>query len=133
MIGDLEKEIPFEEFIKRTLNVFDISKANYVKNSDVVSKIAVIAGGGSYVDLIIKARELGCDTYLTGDYINKIDNEYAKGQRNEFNEALPKLKINLVECSHYATEKIVLINEMKNFFENLQIDCEFIAQDNPWK
>ena len=40
--------------------------------------------------------------------------------------------MNLIECSHYATEKLVLINEMSEYFRKLGLFYEFIEQDNPW-
>jgi putative NIF3 family GTP cyclohydrolase 1 type 2 len=40
--------------------------------------------------------------------------------------------MSLIECSHYATEKIVMEKELLDLIKLQGIDAEFIKQDNPW-
>lgn len=133
VIGDMIKETDFEDYIIRLKNLFALQEVHYIKNKIKVGKVAIIAGGGSNPKFIEEAIDLGGDTYLTGDYINKINNEYGLQQKKAFEEMEPGLTINLIECSHYATEKLVLEKEVKQLFIREGIDCQFIKQDNPWK
>jgi hypothetical protein len=76
---------------------------------------------------------LGCDTLLTGTYYNQVQTEIGQWYRDEFEKIRDSLEINLVEASHYATEAIVMQVDMADFCTNyLGVDCEFIAQDDPW-
>lgn len=132
--GELKQQAPFEQFLAETAKMFGIIHPSFVKNRDNVRKIGIIAGGGSNPKLILEVVELGCDTYLTGDYVNRINNEYGRQEKKEFNKILPLLDINLIACSHYGTEKIVIVNEIQNYFtRELKLSCDFIEQDNPWK
>ncbi len=131
--GELEKEVVFDEFIYNVQKVFNIKEIHYIKNKMMVGRIGIIAGGGSNPKYIEETKSLGCDTYLTGEYVNRINNEYGTQQKKEFEELKPSIDINLIECSHYATEKIVLRKEIRQMFNLEGIDCEFMEQDNPWK
>ena len=131
--GELEKEVTFDEFIHTVQKVFNVEEIHFIKNKPTVSKIGIIAGGGSNPKYIEETKSLGCDTYLTGEYVNRINNEYGMQQKKEFEELKPSIDINLIECSHYATEKVVLQKEIMQMFNLEGVDCEFMEQNNPWK
>lgn len=130
--GELELKISFDQFITKISSIFGIPEPHFVKKINQVIKVGVIPGGGSFVDAIKETVNLGCDTFLTGEFINKINNEYGKSQKEEVEEYIKGININLIECSHYATEKLVIINDIKKLFENMDLKCEFIEQDNAW-
>jgi len=75
---------------------------------------------------------LGCDTYLTGDFVSRVKNEYNEEERKKFESVKNNLNINLIGCSHYATEKLVFLNEITKLFKDRGFDTSFIEQDNPW-
>jgi len=131
--GNLEKPIDFFDFIDKLKNIFDLEKINFIKKNDKVQKIGVIAGGGTSVSYIKEAISLDCDTYVSGDYVNKINNEYGRQQKKEFDNAVDNLQINLIECSHYATEELVLRKEMMDFIKKLNLPVELIKHENPWR
>lgn len=132
IIGCLSKEIKFEEFIKYLKKIFNLQEIHYAKRFNNVFKIGIIAGGGADVEYIKESIDLGCDTYLSGDYENKIKNEYSIQKRKEFDEVRDLLEINLIECSHYATEKLVIINDIRNLFESYGLNTMFIEQNDAW-
>jgi len=131
--GELPKSMAFSEFIKEVNTIFGIKESHFIQKKDRVFKVGVIAGGGTNLDDIRELIRLGCDTYLTGDYVNKVQNEFGYAEKSKFDVAESTLDINLIECSHYATEKVVLTDMMADFFKNLGLDVRLIEQLNPWE
>lgn len=130
--GEFLVEKKFNDFILILKTLFGIDDIHYESKFEYVKKIGIIAGGGADVKYIKETIALGCDTYLSGDYVNKITNEYSVKKRKEFEEIQDKLDINLIECSHYATEKIVILNDINRLFKKYGLKTDFVEQDNPW-
>ncbi|MFA6322450.1 MAG: Nif3-like dinuclear metal center hexameric protein [Candidatus Buchananbacteria bacterium] len=133
IFGQLEDKMPFDEFIALLKIIFNLSKITYKQELPFVQKIGIIAGGGAEVEYMKETISLGCDTYLSGDYLNKVQTINSKHHRAEYEAIKDELKINLIECSHYATEKVVLENEMQDYFQNLGLLTEYIDQADYWK
>ncbi len=131
--GNLEFRVNFTEFIELLKGIFNINEVHYLQRSASAQKIGVIAGGGAEVEYIKETIDLGCDTYLSGDYLNKVKTENSIRRRKEFEAIKDSLNINLVECSHYATEKLVLVNEMQDYFKSLGLETEFVDRADYWK
>jgi len=130
--GELPEKKNFEDFIPILRKLFGVEEIHFIKRFNNIHRVGIIAGGGADVEYIKETIRLGCDTYLSGDYENKIKNEYSLQKRKEFEEVKDVLQINLIECSHYATEKVVMINEIKELFEGYGLHVAFIEQDNAW-
>jgi len=130
--GELPEAINFEDFIKSLNVIFGIKECHFIKKSVDVFKVGIIAGGGTNIEDIKEIISLGCDTYLTGDFVNKVKNGYGEAERKKFESIKNSLNINLIECSHYATEKIVIFNEIAKLFDHYGFNTSFIKQDNPW-
>ena len=133
IVGELQMPVSFDDFLKALRRIFEINEIHFIKRTDTVHRVGVIAGGGADVAYIKESIALQCDTYLSGDYENKVRTENSIKKRQEFEKEKDDLNINLIECSHYATEKLVFIHELKTYFESVGYPCEFIPQKNPWK
>ncbi len=131
--GNLKHSVNFAEFIELLKGIFNINEIHYLQRSSSVQKIGIIAGGGAEVEYMKETINIGCDTYLSGDYLNKVKTENSIRRRAEFEAVKDSLNINLIECSHYATERLVLINEMQNYFNNLELQTEFVDRADYWK
>jgi dinuclear metal center YbgI/SA1388 family protein len=96
MVGELEKVVGFEEFVKDMKLVFDLDyvveygfgKNNYIKN--------VAFCGGSGADFIAQASKCKADIYVTGD-IKHHDAQLAY-----------ELELNLLDVTHYGLEKVFI-------------------------
>ena len=130
--GELLKKVKFEDFIESLRNIFKIEKINFIKNREFVKKIAVLSGGATDINFIKTASSIGCDTFLTGEYYNKLKLPFGDEERKLFDAEKNNFKINLIECSHYATEKLVFLIEIPELFKKIEIPYEFLEQDNPW-
>lgn len=131
--GELPQAINFEDFIKRLKIIFGIKECHFIRKYDDVFRVGIIAGGGTNIEDIKGIIRLGCDTYLTGDFFSKVKNEYGEAERKKFKSMKNNLNVNLIECSHYATEKIVILNEIAKLFGLYGLNTIFIEQDNPWE
>lgn len=131
--GSLEEKVSFIDFINSLKEIFNLKEIHYLQRFPTVYQIGIIAGGGADIAYIKETMDIGCDTYLSGDYLNKVKTENSIRRRVEFEKTKDSLNINLIECSHYATEKVVLINEMQNYFISFGLPTEFIDQANYWK
>lgn len=133
IIGTIKEPMVFEGFVDRIQRIADVSKVNYIKNSDNVYTIGVIPGGGTSIELIEEASKNGCDTYLTGEYFNKLQIPFGQIERDEFNAKISKQRVNLIEISHYISERFVFLSGLKNLFEEKYgLGYEFLEQDDPW-
>ena len=132
IVGNLPHQIKINAFVRLLGKIFENPEIHFIKNVDNVKRVCVLAGGGSYPFLIREILNLDCDTYITGDYISKLQNEYGDLERKEFQKISTNIHINFIECSHYATEKLVLKNEISQLFKSIGIPYEFIEQNEPW-
>lgn len=99
-------------------------------NSMPVKKVGIVTGGGAQKRLIIEAKGLGIDTYITG--VTK-QNEWppSKSMTEEFFATAKKFNINVIGASHYLTEKFALEFSMP-YFSRLGVPAEFIEDLEAW-
>jgi putative NIF3 family GTP cyclohydrolase 1 type 2 len=131
-IGELSKKMKVEDFIFLLKDLLKVEKINFIKKQEFVERIAVLSGGCTDIQFIKTATNLKCDTFLTGEYYNKLKLPLGEEERKIFDAEKDKLSINLIEGSHYATEKLVFVREISELFNKLKIPYEFIEQDDPW-
>jgi putative NIF3 family GTP cyclohydrolase 1 type 2 len=126
----------FGEFVERLAEVTELPYIRYNQirfNGQPVEHIAVIPGGGDDPRLLQEVRDLGCDTYVTGHWWLSGDYEYAARQREALRALVPSLPMNLIGTSHYASEMVVLRDQMPAWFRNAGIEARFIKQPDPWR
>lgn len=95
--------------------------------------VAVVAGGAAYPPIMQEALEAGCDTYVTGDFRIRHGGPWAEEHRPQFDAYVDAVALNLIGGSHYATESLVLRDDMIAFFEGLGLPAEFVPQSDPWR
>ena len=110
MIGDLEEEMPEEEFLKFVKERF---KTGCIRHSRLlrkpIKKVAVLGGSGSFA--IGKAISAGADIYITADL-----------KYHDFYKAEEKLV--LADIGHFESEqytKNLLVSYLKKNFANFAI------------
>jgi putative NIF3 family GTP cyclohydrolase 1 type 2 len=130
--GNLPAPVDFDVLVQRVRDVTDVPDVHFIRNREVVRRIAVL-GGGSNVAGIRQVEALSCDTLVTGTYYNQVQNEIGQRNREEFESIKNGLRINLLECSHYASEAVVMRRDIADFCTaRFGMACEFLPQDNPW-
>jgi len=106
-----------------------------------VQHVAIVAGGAAYPPLMQEALDAGCDTYVTGDFRVRHGGTWAEEHRPQFDAFVDGVTLNLIGGSHYATESLVLRQEMLAYFRDLAqtgaprggLPAEFVPQSDPWR
>ena len=133
--GVMGKPITFQAFAARLAKVTDVAGLRYDQvrhNGQPVNRVAVVPGNGAEVNLLKLAAELGCDTFVTGQWWFYSDNSYAATQREPIQHIMPEVNLNLLGVSRYATEMVVMRDQMPGWFRDLGFDVEFIPQEDSW-
>jgi putative NIF3 family GTP cyclohydrolase 1 type 2 len=129
-------DMAFGRFAEHLAEVTDLPYIRYNQvrfNGQPVEHVALIPGGGSDPRHLEQVRDLGCDTYVTGLWWPLGEYEYAAQRREVLSELVPTLPMNLLGTSHYASEMVVLRDQMPGWFRNAGIEAKFIKQPNPWR
>ncbi len=93
----------------------------------------MLPGGGDSPDQLAQVRDLGCDTYVTGQWWLVGDYEYAANQRQTMKDIVPQMPMNMLGTSHYASEMVVMRDQMPAWFRNAGVEAKFIRQPDPWR
>ncbi len=104
-VGELAQPMTFYTF---SLIVKEILNAEYItvtgNEMTVVSKVALCTGKGSSYDFMAKAKEMGCQAYITGDM------GYHEGQTAN------DLELCVIDGTHYLTE-VLVVPALKDYIE----------------
>jgi putative NIF3 family GTP cyclohydrolase 1 type 2 len=130
--GTLSSGVELGELVERISEVTQVPDVHFIENRAEVRSVAVL-GGGLDAEGILEVEALNCDALVTGTYLNLVQTEIGRRYREEFERIRDRLTISLVECSHYASEAVVMRNDMVNLCSvRLGMPCEFVPQDDPW-
>ena len=122
-----------EEFCERVRRACGVDRLEAKAGGGKVERVAVVAGGAAYPPLMQEALDAGCDTYLTGDFRVRHGGPWAEEHRPQFDAFVESVPLNLIGASHYATEALVLREEMLAPFRDLGLPAEFVPQADPWR
>ncbi|MFC1959873.1 Nif3-like dinuclear metal center hexameric protein [Chloroflexota bacterium] len=134
--GKVGKPVDFQKFATRLAKVTDVEHLRYdqvLHNGRSVSQVAVVSGNGADPALLHEAANLGCDTYVTGQWWFYGESEYAEQSRAAMREAVLETQMNLLGVSRYATEMVVMRDQMPGWFLAQGVDADFIMPDDPWQ
>ncbi|MGD9395777.1 MAG: Nif3-like dinuclear metal center hexameric protein [Candidatus Thorarchaeota archaeon] len=84
-------------------------------------KVALVAGGGNFPEIVEELAETDVRIYITG--VTRKNPNWEPGLR--FHEICKENKINVIGATHYSTEKFACIAVLK-FFETLGLSSAFI-------
>ena len=129
--GNLLSEVDLKAFIDHVSAVSGVKDTRFVDNGRMVRTVGVRPGGVG-VPEIMEFQELGCDTVVTGTYNNLVKTEIGQWYRDQFKRAKNNITVNLIECSHYATEAFVMKLDMVKLCSQFDVPCSFLPQDDPW-
>jgi putative NIF3 family GTP cyclohydrolase 1 type 2 len=130
--GRFPAPLPFDDLLENVTRVTGVSDPHCIRHHEAVRTIGVIAGGTD-VPGILEASDLGNDVLVTGTYYNLVQTDIGQRYRDEFEAIREGLEISLVECSHYASEAVVMRTDVIALCaERFGLDCKFIPQANPW-
>jgi putative NIF3 family GTP cyclohydrolase 1 type 2 len=135
VIGEQSPE-PFASFADRVRQLCEIPSfvPDQVRfNGRMVSRIAIVAGGGDDVDDLVEAQELGADTVLAGHWWTPHAGKWADGNRKSLSELLPSLSMNLLSASHDGSELVVFRDKLAPLVESWGIETVLVRQADHWR
>lgn len=130
--------ISFHDLAKRVAEICGLPALRYHAvrhNGRPVSKVAVVAGMGGTPDNLREAAQLGCDTFVTGEWWLLGQGEFQVQSRERLRELLRELDLNIIGSSHYASEALVLRDALQQWLqENIpSIDPIFMPETDAWR
>ncbi len=99
----------------------------------LVTRIAVVAGGGGDVAFYQEADRLEADCLIAGEVTSKIDNEIGRSKQTEIDAYLPSTQLAAIGLSHAGSEFLVM-RELAPFIERqLGIPAEAVPESHWWR
>lgn len=130
--GRLRGAVELDTLVETVSKVTEVPDVHFIANREEIRSVAVL-GGGLDAEGVLEAEALNCDALVTGTYLNLVQTEIGQRYREEFKRIQDCLTINLVECSHYASEAVVMRKDMvKLCTTRLGVVSEFVPQDDSW-
>lgn len=128
----------FHDFARRVAEATGLPALRYYAvrhNGRPVQHVAIVTGTGGTVEYIREALDLGCDTFVTGEWWLFGPGEWRARRREAMREFLPNADINLIGTSHYASEAVVMRDQMPGWLRETipTVEALFIPQDDPWR
>jgi putative NIF3 family GTP cyclohydrolase 1 type 2 len=128
----------FHDFGKRVAEACGLPGLRYYAvrhNGRPVLQVGIVTGLGGRPEHIREALDLGCDTFVTGEWWLYGPGEWRARSREKMHEFLQNADVNLIGTSHYASEAVVMREQMPAWVrENApSVEPMFIAQDDPWR
>ncbi|MBN2470644.1 MAG: Nif3-like dinuclear metal center hexameric protein [Anaerolineae bacterium] len=133
--GVVGKLVTFQHFAARLAKVTDVDHLRYDQvrhNGRPVQRVAVVPGHATDGELLRQAAELGCDTYVTGQWWYYADHAESEARREIVRDLVGELDMNLLGASRYASEMVVMRDQVPGLFRAQGVDSEFVPQDDPW-
>ncbi len=110
-VGQLKNEMSLQKFTQHVKNKLALEKINFYGKPDaIIKKVALCSGAASNKKYFALAKQKDCDVYLTGDI--------------KYHDALLALdmNLNLVDITHFASEKIFAPMLKNKLQESLDIE-----------
>jgi putative NIF3 family GTP cyclohydrolase 1 type 2 len=130
--------INFNEFAKKCADATGLSALRYDTirhNGRPVQHVAIVPGAGGDPKFLREAISLGCDTFVTGEWWLFGSGEWRVPYREAMRTFLIDTSLNLIGTSHYASEAVVMRDQMPEWFNEYfpGVEPVFIPQDDPWR
>ena len=136
--GVLAKQAPepFAAFAERVRTLCELPGLNaaQVRHAGrLVSRVAVLAGGGDDLDSLTEVSALDVDTYLTGTWWSPHRSPWADENRAAVRAFLPSCPLNLLGASHDGSELVVLRDRMAPLLTEWGLGVALVRQEDHWR
>jgi putative NIF3 family GTP cyclohydrolase 1 type 2 len=99
-----------------------------------VTRVAVIAGAGCKVDSMREAEGRGAQVYLSGEILDRIDDDHGRQHFREVQEYARGTSLSLVGVSHAASEFLVMKTQMVPWLRAAAgVEAEVIPLSRWWR
>jgi len=99
----------------------------------MITRIAIVPGGGGNLKDIEPAEELGAEVFISGQVTCRIEGERGRNADAELQKFYPQTKMTLIGLSHAASEYPVMEDIAEWIKNKYEIDAEAIPEKNWWR
>jgi putative NIF3 family GTP cyclohydrolase 1 type 2 len=128
------------ELVNKGKEVFGVDRAEIGgARPAIISKVAIVAGGGDDPEVLEEAERLGAEAYITGEWYTRTMPQDEGGKRwAEANRAACRAyaeasKMALLGFSHAATEYLVMKRQMAGYFRRRGLQVVCLEQSDWWR
>jgi putative NIF3 family GTP cyclohydrolase 1 type 2 len=106
---------------------------------EVITRVAIVPGGGDDPELMEEAETLGAQVYITGEWYTRTvpsdesDRDWAEGNRSACQRYARSTKMALLGFSHAATEYLVMDRQMAAYFQRKGLQVKCLGQSDWWR
>lgn len=128
----------FHEFARKCAEATGLPYLRYDTirhNGRPIMHVAIVTGVGGTPDVLREAISLGCDTLVTGEWWLFGPGDWRIPYREAMRTFLTDANINLIGTSHYASEAVVMRDQIGLWVADHApgIETIFVPQDDPWR
>ena len=132
LIGHLPDQLSFSQLAARVSAISGVKDLNSIEGPSA-RRVAILPGG-HHPSNCLEAQQRGCDAVVVGTYFNQVKNEIGAQYREDLESIRPELRVGLIECSHYASEALVMAEDLRvHCEETYSLETRFIPQEDPWR
>lgn len=124
LIGEIAPT-PIETLAEKFQQVIERPSITLHNHSQIVRKVALVAGGGDIPELLEEAQWRGCDTLIGGTIENRWRLPFIQESNQKFLSLNQKLGLNLLGGGHYATERPAM-QDLTTLLQYWGLPIEFI-------
>jgi putative NIF3 family GTP cyclohydrolase 1 type 2 len=120
--------------IEKLQEIFEIPYVDFEGETHAsITRVALVAGCGDKVEIMMEAQELGAQAYVSGEIHCHIDNDYGRYRYGLIEDYAKETGMSLIGVSHSASEYLVKKTQMKRWLEaNFDVKTQLIAQHQWW-
>lgn len=115
--------------------LFDVTFVDFAgRMRNQISKVAIVAGAGHKVAEMRGVEAKGAQAYLTGEILDRIDNEVGRRLFREVEDFARGTTMSLIGVSHAASEYLVMKTQMIRWLkETFDVHVELIPMNRWWR
>ncbi|OFX27176.1 MAG: hypothetical protein A2Z07_01985 [Armatimonadetes bacterium RBG_16_67_12] len=123
------------DLIALAKHLFDVTFVDFAgRMRNQISKVAIVAGAGYKVAEMRGVEAKGAQAYLTGEILDRIDNDDGRRLFREVEDFARGTTMSLIGVSHAASEYLVMKTQMIRWLkETFAVDVELIPLNRWWR
>lgn len=132
--------LSLEALIAKGIEIFGVERVIVGGAApEVITRMAMVPGGGDDPELMEEAETLGAQAYITGEWYTRtvpseeLDRDWAKANRAACQSYAQTSKMALLGFSHAATEFLVMKRQMAAHFQRSGLQVECLKQSDWWR
>jgi hypothetical protein len=132
--------IGLDELINQGREIFGVERVEIGgARPPLITRIAIVAGGGDEAELMEQAEEFGAQAYITGEWYTRTTPpdeagaQWATANRAACKAFAERSNMALLGFSHAASEYLVMKSQMDDYFKGRGLQVVCLEQSDWWR